>query len=311
MSQRGVGKTHFPPRYAGSNPAQPRETIRRFYTKQHRFYAGIDLHARTLHLCVLDSAGNVVYDKDLPARPETLLRALAPFREDLVLGVECMFAWYWVADLCADEHIPFIIGHALYMKLIQGAGLSVLACQRTGAAVERATDEETRRGQGAGYPGREAGASGVSPVAQAGGVRRGTLLVGPGQAGNAILSGTATEDVRVPLLCSAFRRRVMSGIDFRQARQEVRLSEVLALVGYEPKQRLGEQLRGAVSGAWVEVNNEPLLCGAPGQEHLALLPLWRGWQCPGPVGGPDETRDLRGGAGPVPAAGPHAAPQGE
>jgi transposase len=32
-----------------------------------------------------------------------------------------MFAWYWVADLCATEKIPFIIGHALYMKLIHGA----------------------------------------------------------------------------------------------------------------------------------------------------------------------------------------------
>ena len=37
----------------------------------------------------------------------------------------------------------------------------------------------------------------------------------------------------------------MPGIDFRQARQEVRLSEVLALLGYEPRQRWGEQVRGA------------------------------------------------------------------
>jgi DNA primase len=36
----------------------------------------------------------------------------------------------------------------------------------------------------------------------------------------------------------------MPGIDFRQARQEVRLSEVLALLGYQPRQRCGEQLRG-------------------------------------------------------------------
>jgi len=36
----------------------------------------------------------------------------------------------------------------------------------------------------------------------------------------------------------------MSWIDFRQARKEVRLSEVLALVGYQPRQCSGEQLRG-------------------------------------------------------------------
>jgi hypothetical protein len=26
-----------------------------------------------------------------------------------------MFTWYWLADLCADEGIPFVLGHALYM----------------------------------------------------------------------------------------------------------------------------------------------------------------------------------------------------
>lgn len=30
------------------------------------------------------------------------------------------FTWYWVADLCAQENIPFILGHALYMKAIHG-----------------------------------------------------------------------------------------------------------------------------------------------------------------------------------------------
>src|SRR5215831_15084095 len=31
-----------------------------------------------------------------------------------------MFTWYWLADLCADEGIPFVLGHALYMKAIHG-----------------------------------------------------------------------------------------------------------------------------------------------------------------------------------------------
>ena len=29
-----------------------------------------------------------------------------------------MFAWYWLADLCAEHGIPFVLGHALYMKAI-------------------------------------------------------------------------------------------------------------------------------------------------------------------------------------------------
>jgi transposase len=93
----------------------------RFYTTQHRFYAGIDLHARTLHLCVLAHDGDVVYDRNLPCDFDALLAALAPFRDDLVVGVECMFGWYWLADRCAEHHLPFVVGHALYMKLIHGA----------------------------------------------------------------------------------------------------------------------------------------------------------------------------------------------
>jgi len=92
----------------------------RFYTTQHRFYCGIDLHARTMHVCVLDAAGTVVYDRNLPCHFETLLQALAPFRDGIVLGVECMFGWYWLADRCAEQHIPFVLGHALYMRLIHG-----------------------------------------------------------------------------------------------------------------------------------------------------------------------------------------------
>ena len=36
----------------------------------------------------------------------------------------------------------------------------------------------------------------------------------------------------------------MPAIDYRQARQDVRLTEVLDLVGFEPTTRHGEQLRG-------------------------------------------------------------------
>src|SRR5438105_2948402 len=92
----------------------------RFYTQPHRFYAGGDLHARTLYLHVLDADGRTCFDQNLPARPDAFLAAIAPFRDGLVVGVECMFAWYWLADLCAAEGIPFVLGHALYMKAIHG-----------------------------------------------------------------------------------------------------------------------------------------------------------------------------------------------
>jgi transposase len=31
-----------------------------------------------------------------------------------------MFSWYWLADLCAEHQITFVLGHALYMKAIHG-----------------------------------------------------------------------------------------------------------------------------------------------------------------------------------------------
>ena len=37
------------------------------------------------------------------------------------MASECIFNWYWLADLCADEGIPFVLGHALYMRAIHGA----------------------------------------------------------------------------------------------------------------------------------------------------------------------------------------------
>jgi transposase len=34
--------------------------------------------------------------------------------------VECIFTWYWVADLCHQIGVEFVLGHALYMKAIHG-----------------------------------------------------------------------------------------------------------------------------------------------------------------------------------------------
>ena len=92
----------------------------RFYTKQHQFYCGIDLHARTMYVCILDQHGEILLHRNMPASPATFLKAIAPYRDDLVVAVECIFTWYWLADLCTREGIAFVLGHALYMKAIHG-----------------------------------------------------------------------------------------------------------------------------------------------------------------------------------------------
>ena len=92
----------------------------RFYTTPHRYYCGIDLHARRMYICVLDAEGQIRVHRNGPATPEHFLATIAPYREDLVVAVECIFTWYWLADLCAQEGIAFVLGHALYMKAIHG-----------------------------------------------------------------------------------------------------------------------------------------------------------------------------------------------
>src|SRR5262245_14150061 len=91
-----------------------------FYQQPHAFYCGVDLHARTLYLCILGQHGDKVLHREVVAEPAALLEAIAPYRQGLVIACECMFAWYWLADLCVQEQIPFVLGHALYMKAIHG-----------------------------------------------------------------------------------------------------------------------------------------------------------------------------------------------
>lgn len=92
----------------------------RFYTKQHKFYCGIDLHAKKMYLCILDETGEILLHRNIKTDREVFLKVIEPFREDVVVAVECMFTWYWVADLCTEHGIPFVLGHALYMKAIHG-----------------------------------------------------------------------------------------------------------------------------------------------------------------------------------------------
>jgi len=86
-----------------------------------RFYGGVDLHARSLFLAILDHDGQERFARNLPAAPEPFLRAVQPFREGLVVGCECMHCWYWLADTCREHAIAFVLGHAWAMKAVHGS----------------------------------------------------------------------------------------------------------------------------------------------------------------------------------------------
>lgn len=92
----------------------------RCYTKQHPLYCGIAFHARTLYVCLLNQEGESLFHRQVKASPEALLQSLTPYRDGIVLAVDCLFTWYWLADLCAQEDMPCVLGHALSRKAIHG-----------------------------------------------------------------------------------------------------------------------------------------------------------------------------------------------
>ena len=55
----------------------------KFYTKQHNYYCGIDLHARSMYLCILDSKNRVKLHKDIKTSPESLMKAIKPYLDGL------------------------------------------------------------------------------------------------------------------------------------------------------------------------------------------------------------------------------------
>ena len=58
--------------------------------------------------------------RNLPTTRGAFQRVIEPFREHVVVCVECVFNWYWIADLCAELGVSFVLGHAVYMRAIHG-----------------------------------------------------------------------------------------------------------------------------------------------------------------------------------------------
>lgn len=91
------------------------------YQALHRAYCGVDLHARTMFLRILDHGGRTPLHEDIPATKAAFLEAIAPHREGLAVAREGVFARYWLADACDEAGIPFVPGHAPEMRAIHGA----------------------------------------------------------------------------------------------------------------------------------------------------------------------------------------------
>ena len=63
------GRTHRPTTMRDQDGPSPRRLKMRSYSGQRRFYAGVDLHARSMFTHVLDHKCQTAFEKDLPADP--------------------------------------------------------------------------------------------------------------------------------------------------------------------------------------------------------------------------------------------------
>ena len=50
----------------------------KFYTTLHKYYCGIDLHAKILYVCILDQQGHKLVHQKIGADPLALLRLPEP-----------------------------------------------------------------------------------------------------------------------------------------------------------------------------------------------------------------------------------------
>ena len=54
-----------------------------------------------MYVAIIDQAGQVLVEGNVKAEAPIFLKMIEPYRPDVVVAVECIFTWYWLADLCA------------------------------------------------------------------------------------------------------------------------------------------------------------------------------------------------------------------
>jgi len=60
----------------------------RFYNQQHKYYYGIDLHARKMYICILNNKGKVLVHQNIKTDPKLFFEIISPYIDDVAVGVE-------------------------------------------------------------------------------------------------------------------------------------------------------------------------------------------------------------------------------
>ena len=58
-----------------------------FYTKTHPYYCGIDLHTKTMYVCILNNEGEIVLHQNIKSQAEPFIELIAQYRQQLIVGI--------------------------------------------------------------------------------------------------------------------------------------------------------------------------------------------------------------------------------
>jgi transposase len=83
-----------------------------------KYYCGIDLHSKSIFVCIMDKEGKIYYHRNMRNDFDNFKETIQPFLPDIAVGCEASGYFYWLADGCRENNIPFYLGHALYMRAI-------------------------------------------------------------------------------------------------------------------------------------------------------------------------------------------------
>ena len=144
---------------------KPKEDKMRFYTNHHQHYCGIDLHTKTMYVCILDSDGTILFNENAPVNADVLLEIIEPYLPDIVICVEDVLqAQPEVAQAIGIDVHPHLLLHGAAeihgqdaldpLDLIDGIELEPLIAKRTtgmmqphlAAKVEKATRKQFPKG---------------------------------------------------------------------------------------------------------------------------------------------------------------------
>jgi hypothetical protein len=85
--------------YPGGDFGQGGKAMR-FYSGQHQYYCGIDLHTRHMSVGIVNQADEILYHRNCPVSREALLEKRAPYREDVVVCIEWVCRQFDVIFAC-------------------------------------------------------------------------------------------------------------------------------------------------------------------------------------------------------------------